>query len=58
LLATELVCVVWYRRHYFMAAGIHAEEFGGRDTPNAGAMKTVFAAAGEMPTAVMRHLVW
>jgi HAD superfamily hydrolase (TIGR01459 family) len=42
----------------FMAAGIHAEEFGGRDTPNAGAMKTVFAAAGEMPTAVMRHLVW
>lgn len=42
----------------FMAAGIHAEEFGGRDTPNAGAMKTVFAAAGEMPTAVMKHLVW
>ena len=42
----------------FMAAGIHAEEFGGRDTPNKDAMKTVFAAAGEMPTAVMRHLVW
>lgn len=42
----------------FMAAGIHAEEFGGRDTPNAEAMKTVFTAAGEMPTAVMRNLVW
>jgi HAD superfamily hydrolase (TIGR01459 family) len=42
----------------FMAAGIHAEEFGGRDTPNKDAMKTVFAAAGEMPTAVMRHLMW
>lgn len=25
LLATELVCVLWYRRHYFMASGIHAE---------------------------------
>ncbi len=42
----------------FMAAGIHAEEFGGRDTPNQAAMNTVFAAAGEMPTAVMKHLVW
>jgi HAD superfamily hydrolase (TIGR01459 family) len=42
----------------FMAAGIHAEEFGGRDTPDASAMKTVFAAAGEAPTAVMKHLCW
>ena len=25
LLATELVCVLWYRRHYFMASGIHAQ---------------------------------
>jgi len=25
LLATELVCMLWYRRHYFMASGIHAE---------------------------------
>src|SRR6266536_528249 len=24
-LATELVCVLRYRRHYFMASGIHAE---------------------------------
>jgi HAD superfamily hydrolase (TIGR01459 family) len=42
----------------FMAAGIHAEEFGGRDTPDAEAMNTVFTAAGEMPTAVMKHLTW
>jgi HAD superfamily hydrolase (TIGR01459 family) len=42
----------------FIAAGIHAEEFGGRDTPNADAMKTVFAAAGDEPTAVMKHLMW
>jgi HAD superfamily hydrolase (TIGR01459 family) len=42
----------------FIAAGIHAEEFGGRDMPQRDAMKTVFAAAGEMPTAVMKHLVW
>ena len=42
----------------FMAAGIHAEEFGGRNTPDTEAMKTVFAAAGEAPTAVMKHLVW
>ena len=42
----------------FLTAGIHAEEFGGRDTPNADTMKTVFTAAGEMPTAVMKHLVW
>jgi bacterioferritin len=24
-LATELVCVLRYRRHYFMASGIHAQ---------------------------------
>ncbi len=42
----------------FLTAGIHAEEFGGRDTPNAETMKTVFAGAGETPTAVMKHLVW
>lgn len=42
----------------FLTAGIHAEEFGGRDTPNKDTMKEVFAAAGDMPTAVMKHLVW
>lgn len=42
----------------FLTAGIHAEEFGGRDTPNVETMNTVFTAAGDMPTAVMKHLVW
>jgi bacterioferritin len=28
-LATEIVCVLRYRRHYFMAAGIHAEAVAG-----------------------------
>jgi HAD superfamily hydrolase (TIGR01459 family) len=42
----------------FLTAGIHAEEFGGRDTPDKDAIKTVFDAAGAMPTAVMKHLVW
>ena len=42
----------------FVTSGIHAEELGGRDEPNVGALKGVFAAAGEMPKAVMRHLVW
>jgi len=42
----------------FVTAGIHAEELGGRDNPNAGALKNTFTAAGEMPKAVMRQLVW
>ncbi len=42
----------------FVTSGIHAEEVGGRDRPDAGALKSVFAAAGEMPTAVMRELAW
>ena len=42
----------------FMTAGIHAEELGGRDTPDIQTMKTVFAAAGSEPTAVMRELAW
>jgi len=42
----------------FVTAGIHAEELGGREKPDAGALKSAFAAAGEMPKAVMRQLVW
>jgi bacterioferritin len=30
VLATELVCVLRYKRHYFMAAGIHAHSSGPR----------------------------
>jgi HAD superfamily hydrolase (TIGR01459 family) len=42
----------------FITSGIHAEEVGGRDTPDAKALASVFAAAGDRPKAVMRHLAW
>ena len=42
----------------FITSGIHAEEVGGRDTPNVNALANVFAAAGDRPKAVMRHLAW
>ncbi len=42
----------------FMTAGIHAEELGGRDKPDPAALASAFAAAGDVPTAVMRRLVW
>ena len=42
----------------FVTSGIHAEELGGRDQPDPKALTGAFAAAGEMPKAVMRHLVW
>ncbi|MGN6571832.1 MAG: TIGR01459 family HAD-type hydrolase [Pseudolabrys sp.] len=42
----------------FITSGIHAEEVGGRDNPDAKALASVFAAAGDKPKAVMRHLVW
>ena len=42
----------------FITSGIHAEEVGGRETPNVNALANVFAAAGNRPKAVMRHLAW
>ncbi len=42
----------------FVTSGIHAEELGGRERPDATALKHVFTAAGDMPKAVMRQLVW
>ncbi len=42
----------------FVTSGIHAEEFGGRDRPDAAVLKATFAAAGATPAAVMRELVW
>ena len=42
----------------FVTAGIHAEELGGRERPDTAALNATFAAAGEMPRAVMRQLVW
>ncbi len=42
----------------FVTAGIHAEELGARENPDAGALGDIFAAAGLFPKAVMRRLVW
>jgi HAD superfamily hydrolase (TIGR01459 family) len=42
----------------FVTAGIHAEELGARDQPDAGALSAIFAAAGATPKAVMRQLAW
>jgi HAD superfamily hydrolase (TIGR01459 family) len=42
----------------FVTGGIHAEELGGRDQPNAAALGDIFAAAGLVPKAVMQRLVW
>src|SRR5581483_5732156 len=42
----------------FVTGGIHAEELGGRESPDANALKETFAALGDVPKAVMRELVW
>ena len=42
----------------FVTAGIHAEELGGRGKPDPAALASAFLAAGEVPKAVMRQLVW
>ncbi|MGH6683853.1 MAG: TIGR01459 family HAD-type hydrolase, partial [Pseudolabrys sp.] len=42
----------------FVTSGIHAEELGGRERPDSALLQTAFAAAGEMPKAVMRALTW
>jgi HAD superfamily hydrolase (TIGR01459 family) len=42
----------------FVTSGIHAEELGARENPDAGALRDIFAAAGQAPKAVMRRLVW
>ena len=42
----------------FVTSGIHAEELGGRDEPDARMLGKILTAAGDMPKAVMRHLVW
>jgi HAD superfamily hydrolase (TIGR01459 family) len=42
----------------FVTAGIHAEELGSRDQPDAAALGDIFAAAGLVPKAVMQRLVW
>lgn len=42
----------------FVTAGIHAEELGGRETPDPAVLAKMFAGAGIAPKAVTRSLVW
>jgi HAD superfamily hydrolase (TIGR01459 family) len=42
----------------FVTAGIHAEDFGGRDDPDLSAITRTFAAAGLMPKAITHRLRW
>lgn len=42
----------------FVTAGIHAEEFGGRDEPDPSAVERTLAAAGLRPMALMHRLRW
>jgi len=42
----------------FVTAGIHAEELGGRETPDPAVLAKMFAGAGIAPKAVTRRLVW
>jgi HAD superfamily hydrolase (TIGR01459 family) len=42
----------------FVTSGIHAGELGARERPDTASLKTMLSAAGELPKAVMRSLVW
>lgn len=42
----------------FVTAGIHAEELGSREDPDAAVLDKMFAAAGIYPQAVTRRLAW
>ena len=42
----------------FVTAGIHSEELGSRDDPDAGALRDMLVAAGGPPKAVMHRLTW
>lgn len=42
----------------FVTAGIHSAELGGRDAPDAEAVKTIFMETGAAPKAVTHRLAW
>jgi HAD superfamily hydrolase (TIGR01459 family) len=42
----------------FITSGIHAADFGGRDGPDAAALRTAVEAMERPPRAVMRRLAW
>jgi HAD superfamily hydrolase (TIGR01459 family) len=56
---TDLKGAAWFGLDsLFVTSGIHAEDYGGRDTPDLSALNAIFAAAGVAPKAVMRGLNW
>jgi HAD superfamily hydrolase (TIGR01459 family) len=42
----------------FVTSGIHADQYGSRETPDLDALNALFAKSGVAPRAVMRELVW
>jgi ribonucleotide monophosphatase NagD (HAD superfamily) len=42
----------------FVTSGLHAHQYGSRDTPDLGALNAAFKAAGVAPKAIMRELLW
>ncbi len=42
----------------FVVSGIHAEELGGREAPDLGALGAIFGGSGVAPRGVMRGLQW
>jgi HAD superfamily hydrolase (TIGR01459 family) len=42
----------------FVTSGIHADEYGSRETPDLGALNALFVKSGVAPRAVMRELAW
>ncbi len=42
----------------FVTSGIHAEELGARDNPDAAALREIFSAAGQSPKGITRRLAW
>ena len=42
----------------FVTSGIHAEDFGERETPDLAALHAIFVAADVAPRAITRGLVW
>ncbi len=44
--------------YMFVTSGIHAGDYGSRETPDMAAINAIFATAKVTPKAVMRELVW
>jgi soluble lytic murein transglycosylase-like protein len=42
----------------FVVSGLHAGQFGSFEAPDLASVKVTLAAAGDMPKAVIRRLVW